>query len=101
MGQLEKYGLYVLCLVIFLILAVTIWPGDVAASPEQRNAAVRYEDSALNGGNGNGRSNSDASHGEQSEGDEHDTNLPIEAGTRMQLIRSADPSDEGSAYAWL
>lgn len=60
MGQLEKYGLYVLCLVIFLILAVTIWPGDVAASPEQRNAAVRYEESALNGGNGNGRSNSGA-----------------------------------------
>ena len=27
MGQLEKYGLYVLCLVIFLILGVTIW-GD-------------------------------------------------------------------------
>lgn len=25
MGQLEKYGLYVLCLVIFLILGVTIW----------------------------------------------------------------------------
>lgn len=30
MGQLEKYGLYVLCLVIFLILGVTIWgSGDV------------------------------------------------------------------------
>lgn len=28
MGQLEKYGLYVLCLVIFLILGVTIWGGD-------------------------------------------------------------------------
>lgn len=27
MGQLEKYGLYVLCLVIFLILGVTIWGG--------------------------------------------------------------------------
>ncbi len=32
MGQLEKYGLYVLCLVIFLILGVTIWgSGDAAA----------------------------------------------------------------------
>lgn len=28
MGQLEKYGLYVLCLVIFLILGVAIWGGD-------------------------------------------------------------------------
>ena len=34
MGQLERYGLYVLCLVIFLILGVAIWGGDpVAASP--------------------------------------------------------------------
>jgi nucleoid-associated protein YgaU len=47
MGQLEKYGLYVLCLVIFLILGVTIWGGpDVApstprspASPMRANGA--------------------------------------------------------------
>ena len=31
MGQLEKYGLYVLCLVIFLILGVAIWGEPVAA----------------------------------------------------------------------
>jgi len=32
MGQLEKYGLYVLCLLIFLILGVTLWgSGEVAA----------------------------------------------------------------------
>lgn len=38
MGQLEKYGLYVLCLVIFLILGVTIWGGgEVAAG---RSSAV-------------------------------------------------------------
>lgn len=30
MGQLEKYGLYVLCLVIFLILGVAIWGGEPA-----------------------------------------------------------------------
>jgi LysM repeat protein len=36
MGQLEKYGLYVLCLVIFLILGVTIWGGgDLQASPRR------------------------------------------------------------------
>src|SRR5262245_14080211 len=36
MGQLEKYGLYVLCLVIFLILGVTIWGGgDLQASPKR------------------------------------------------------------------
>ena len=34
MGQLEKYGLYVLCLVIFLILGVTIW-GDPDSSTRQ------------------------------------------------------------------
>ena len=33
MGQLEKYGLYVLCLVIFLILGVAIWGGDPATQP--------------------------------------------------------------------
>ncbi len=31
MGQLEKYGLYVLCLVIFLILGVALWGEPVAA----------------------------------------------------------------------
>lgn len=34
MGQLERYGLYVLCIVIFLILGVAIWGGDaVVAAP--------------------------------------------------------------------
>ena len=33
MGQLEKYGLYVLCLVIFLILGVALW-GEPAAGAE-------------------------------------------------------------------
>jgi LysM repeat protein len=32
MGQLEKYGLYVLCLVIFLILGVAIWGGEPQAA---------------------------------------------------------------------
>ncbi len=32
MGQLERYGLYVLCLVIFLILGVAIWGGDPPAA---------------------------------------------------------------------
>ncbi len=32
MGQLERYGLYVLCLVIFLILGVAIWGGDPQAA---------------------------------------------------------------------
>lgn len=31
MGQLERYGLYVLCVVIVLILGVAIWGGDPAA----------------------------------------------------------------------
>jgi LysM repeat protein len=35
MGQLEKYGLYVLCLVIFLILGVAIWGGEPQAGGSQ------------------------------------------------------------------
>ena len=35
MGQLEKYGLYVLCLVIFLILGVTLWGGGDAVTPQR------------------------------------------------------------------
>ena len=34
MGQLERYGLYVLCLVIFLILGIAIW-GDDEGIPDQ------------------------------------------------------------------
>ena len=40
MGQLEKYGLYVLCLVIFLILGVTIWGNPDATSPQQKTEVV-------------------------------------------------------------
>src|SRR5262245_54283598 len=41
MGQLEKYGLYVLCLVIFLILGVTIWGGgEVPANPGRTTSAA-------------------------------------------------------------
>ena len=36
MGQLEKYGLYVLCLVIFLILGVTIWGGGDLQAGQRR-----------------------------------------------------------------
>lgn len=35
MGQLEKYGLYVLCLVIFLILGVALWGDPAAAATHQ------------------------------------------------------------------
>ncbi|MFN7671184.1 MAG: LysM peptidoglycan-binding domain-containing protein [Planctomycetota bacterium] len=48
MGQLEKYGLYVLCLVVFLILGVTIWGGD-EVSPVRRApvaAPIRAEHNA-------------------------------------------------------
>lgn len=38
MGQLEKYGLYVLCLVIFLILGVALW-GDPAAAADRPSSA--------------------------------------------------------------
>jgi nucleoid-associated protein YgaU len=41
MGQLEKYGLYVLCLVIFLILGVTIWGGGDAQPGKSPAASIR------------------------------------------------------------
>jgi hypothetical protein len=40
MGQLEKYGLYVLCLVIFLILGVAIWGEPDPALAGRANAAA-------------------------------------------------------------
>jgi LysM repeat protein len=40
MGQLEKYGLYVLCLVIFLILGVAIWGGDPNTVLAGQNGAL-------------------------------------------------------------
>ena len=39
MGQLEKYGLYVLCLVIFLILGVTIWGEDAQGAGQVQGAS--------------------------------------------------------------
>lgn len=43
MGQLEKYGLYVLCLVIFLILGVAIWGGDPAGAQGLRQQVVNNQ----------------------------------------------------------
>jgi len=41
MGQLEKYGLYVMCLVIFLILGVTLWgePANASRTEARREGA--------------------------------------------------------------
>ena len=43
MGQLEKYGLYVLCLLIFLIIGVSIWgePANAATDPNPKNEAAK------------------------------------------------------------
>lgn len=40
MGQLERYGLYVLVVVIFLILGVAIWGGDPASGQEAGPGSV-------------------------------------------------------------
>ena len=42
MGQLEKYGLYVMCLVIFLILGVTLWgePANATRTASRQRAGV-------------------------------------------------------------
>lgn len=47
MGQLEKYGLYVLCLVIFLILGVTIWGEPAAALKKTHSDNVAIRANAL------------------------------------------------------
>ncbi len=52
MGQLEKYGLYVLCLVIFLILGVAIWGGGEVPPQGARRGAADSEAAALRGGAG-------------------------------------------------
>ena len=51
MGQLEKYGLYVMCLVIFLILGVTLW-GEPASAQRAASgvAAIHAEDGPARAG---------------------------------------------------
>lgn len=46
MGQLERYGLYVLCLVIFLILGVAIWGSD----PQDLRNGQNLASSGINAG---------------------------------------------------
>ena len=43
MGQLEKYGLYVLCLLIFLIIGVSIWgePANAATDPGTKSESAK------------------------------------------------------------
>jgi LysM repeat protein len=43
MGQLEKYGLYVLCLLIFLIIGVSIWgePASAGTDPNQKSETAK------------------------------------------------------------
>jgi LysM repeat protein len=53
MGQLEKYGLYVLCLVIFLILGVTIWGGgDLPPTGRRAGASPSADLHASSSGGG-------------------------------------------------
>lgn len=47
MGQLEKYGLYVLCLVIFLILGVTIWGKPASATKQAPGDSLAMRADAL------------------------------------------------------
>jgi nucleoid-associated protein YgaU len=47
MGQLEKYGLYVLCLVIFLILGVAIWGGEPQAAGGGKPLALQNASEAV------------------------------------------------------
>ncbi len=51
MGQLEKYGLYVLCLVIFLILGVAIWGGGDVPVQRPQSAVLEASGRGPKGGN--------------------------------------------------
>ncbi len=48
MGQLEKYGLYVLCLVIFLILGVALWGDPAAAADRPQSQHARQASVVVN-----------------------------------------------------
>ncbi|MCR9248031.1 MAG: LysM peptidoglycan-binding domain-containing protein [bacterium] len=56
MGQLEKYGLYVLCLLIFLILGVTLWGSGNVNNGNGGTAPVGHLNAGgdSNGGSSNG-----------------------------------------------
>ena len=59
MGQLEKYGLYVMCLVIFLILGVSLWDvgepsGPAKQTPATTEISSRTTSSTIDGGAGPG-----------------------------------------------
>lgn len=43
MGQLEKYGLYVMCLVIFLILGVSLWDVGEPPTPQKQTPSIVTE----------------------------------------------------------
>jgi len=61
MGQLEKYGLYVLCLVIFLILGVTIWGEPAAATRKAQDDSVAIRANPVGGSRVGGQSHREAS----------------------------------------
>ena len=47
MGQLERYGLYVLCVVIFLILGVALWGGDPSVPPPASSTVLEVARSQI------------------------------------------------------
>ena len=69
MGQLEKYGLYVLCLVIFLILGVTIWGNPDVPGPRQKNEPVPMRVAAAGNELGNEIGNGNRTNGNLGSGD--------------------------------
>jgi LysM repeat protein len=88
MGQLEKYGLYVLCLVIFLILGVTIWGGGDLPPSSRRPAGTSSELNA------NPRSGVSPVGGAVNPGSGTTANVPNQAGDVLDLaslLRPVDP----------
>ncbi len=93
MGQLEKYGLYVLCLVIFLILGVTIWGGGELPQANRR-APVSADLNVGPGGSGPGRSGPGGSGPGGSVG--RTQGAPVQTGNMASLLglTSNDPKND-------
>lgn len=102
MGQLERYGLYVLCVVIFLILGVALWGGDPSLNGPVVNAPSVTRD--LNASQPEGRTPSALTAEAPpavapAEHDDAVSRLRRQFGSSSEADRPAHAADAGSLQA--
>jgi nucleoid-associated protein YgaU len=96
MGQLERYGLYVLVLVIFLILGVAIWGGDPASGTNPISASgTAMSVSGKPEAAGDNRSLSDLYRSQFVDSGDQFEDLPIAGGAKPAAERGARESSKG------